>query len=106
MMNGTHTVKRDKDEIMKDVAWERMDWGFEEIESDTPAHSASEYTEQYRLQPSRGRRLVLVNRKHIPDVICRPIWAALLPEEARNRRSKSCNLFIKWWMERSNRQRR
>ncbi|EAC0960197.1 hypothetical protein YP94_004757 [Salmonella enterica subsp. enterica] len=24
----------DKDEIMKDVAWERMDWGFEEIESE------------------------------------------------------------------------
>lgn len=24
----------DKDEIMKDVVWERMDWGFEEIESE------------------------------------------------------------------------
>ncbi|EAZ0462172.1 hypothetical protein CB017_015885 [Salmonella enterica] len=23
-----------KDEIMRDVAWEKMDWGFEEIESE------------------------------------------------------------------------
>ncbi|ACN45441.1 hypothetical protein AZ928_09720 [Salmonella enterica] len=23
-----------KDEIMRDIAWEKMDWGFEEIESE------------------------------------------------------------------------